>query len=97
VYRVKYLPSFEADLIEAEDYLFELSPPAVDKLTDKISKQIQSVTEHPFMYPVYPGFDDIRYMALPYQYLLFYMVDEEGKYIDVYRILRGMRDIPSLL
>ena len=97
MYKVKYLPSFENDLIEAEDYLFDRSPPAVDKLTDAINKQMQSVEEHPYMYPVYPGFDDIRYMALPYQYLLFYTVDKERKYIDVYRILRGMRDIPNLL
>ena len=95
--RVKYLPSFEVDLIEAEDYLFELSPPAVDKLTDAISEQILNAAEHPYMYPAYPGFDNLRYMTLPYQYLLFYSVDEDRNIVEVYRILRGMRDIPNLL
>ena len=97
MYKVKFLPSFEIDLIEAEDYLFEHSPPAVDKLTDAISEQILNVTEHPYMYPVYPGFEDLHYMVLPYQYLLFYTVDEGCKFVEVYRILRGMRDIPNLL
>ena len=97
MYKAKYLPSFEYDFIEAEDYLFELSPPAVDKLTDAINEQILNVVEHPYMYPVYPGFEDLRYMTLPYQYLLFYSVDEERKYVEAYRILRGMRNIPSLL
>lgn len=97
MYNVKYLPLFENDLIEAEDYLFERSPPAVDKLTDAISEQMQNVAEHPYMYPAYPGFDGMRYMTLPYQYLLFYSVDEERRSVEVYRILRGMRDIPNLL
>jgi plasmid stabilization system protein ParE len=97
VYKIKYLPSFETDLIEAEDYLFEHSPPAVDKLTDAINEQLLNVTEHPYMYAVYSEFEDLRYMILPYQYLLFYTVDEGRKYVEVYRLLRGMRDIPNLL
>ena len=97
MYNVIYLPSFENDLIEAEDYLYKHSPPAVDKLTGAISEQMLNVAEHPYMYPSYPGFEDLRYMTLPYQYLLFYTVDEERNYIEVYRILRGMRDIPNLL
>jgi len=97
VYRVKYLPSFDLDLIEAEDYLFELSSPAVDKLTDTISELMLNVAEHPYMYPVYPGFDNLRYMTLPYQYLLFYSIDEDSNIVEVYRILRGMRDISNLL
>jgi|GEM_PF-632183 len=97
VYSLRYLPSFDADLTEAEDYLFEFSLAAVDRLTEAIDKQITALAGHPFMYPVYGRNKKYRIAPLPYEYLCFYRIDEESKIIEVHRLLRGMRDISSLL
>ena len=97
MYRLKYLPSFDVDLIEAEAYLFEYSPAAVDKLTAAIIEKTAALTSHPFMYPVSKYDKNLRSIVLPYKYLLFYRVNETAQVIEIYRVLHGMRDIPNTL
>lgn len=97
MYKLKYLPSFDADLIEAETYLYEHSPAACDKLTEAVMEKTANLVEHPFMYPISVYDNSLRLIVLPYQYLLFYRVNEIDQVIEIYRILRGMRDIPNIL
>ena len=100
VYKPKYLPSFDADLAEAEDYLFEYSPPAADALAKTLDEQMVNLIDYPFMYPVYSGYvgnKEYRIMPLPYQFLCFYTVDEDDKIINMYRILHSTRNIPRIL
>lgn len=97
MYRLKYLPSFDLDLAEAEDYLYEHSPLACDKLTSAVAEKMATLPENPFVYPVYRLDDRFRLLVLPYQYLCFYRVDEDARIIAIHRLIRGMRDIPNLL
>ena len=97
MYRVRYLPSADLDMIDAEIYLYEYSPSAVDKLTEAVQKQTANLKDYPFMYPVYEKKPYFHLMPLPYEYLCFYHVDENSKTVEVHRILRGMRDIPNTL
>jgi len=97
MYSLKYLPSFDIDLSEAEDYLFSFSISAADRLTGAIDEQMTVLVDHPFMYPVYGRNKKYRFMPLPYHYLCFYCVDDESKKIHIHRLLRGMRDIQSIL
>ena len=100
MYNLKYLPLFDVDLAEAEDYLYEFSPAAVDRLTRAVDEQMVTLVEYPFMYPVYSGYvgkTEYRIMPLPYQFLCFYYVDEESKTINVYRVLHSSRNIQRML
>jgi len=97
MYRVEYLPLADTDIIEAEIYLHDLSPAAVERFTDAIDEKIENIIVHPLMYPVYKHDDRFRFVILPYEYLLFYHVDEDIKTLTVHRILRGMRDITNIL
>jgi plasmid stabilization system protein ParE len=97
VYRLEYLALADLDMAEAEDYLFEHSPSAYHKFREAIKKQEPLLANNPLMYQVYDGNSYFRHMALPYEYLCFYHVDEEAKLITIHRILRGMRDIPNVL
>ncbi|MCL2045645.1 MAG: type II toxin-antitoxin system RelE/ParE family toxin [Oscillospiraceae bacterium] len=97
MYKLRYLPSANLDMIEAESYLFEYSPPAADKLSLAFEENTDALIGHPFMYPVYRGNPYFRFITLPYEYLCFYHVDEEAKIINVHRVLHGMRDIQSIL
>ena len=97
MYKVEYLPEAITDILDARAYLHEFSPAAANKLAEAIEKRTEALTAFPLLYPVYDFDDSLRLMPLPYQYLCFYYVDEEAKTVKVYRVLRGMRDIPSLL
>lgn len=97
MHRLEYLESFYTDLVEAEDYLYEYSVSAVDKLTDAINVQLKILLDKPYMYPIYQHDKRFRFIVLPYQYLCFYRVDEDTNIITVHRILRSMQDIISIL
>jgi plasmid stabilization system protein ParE len=97
MYKLEYLPSATIDILEAEAYLYEFSPPAADKFTKAIAKQQLHLIDNPFMHRVYEEKPYFRCMLLPYQYLCFYHVDEDTETIIVHRVLRAMRDISSIL
>jgi len=97
MYRLEYLPSADRDMEEAENYLSEFSPAAADELAQAFKKQMESLLEFPLLHPVSKYDETLRCMLLPYRYLCFYHVDEDAKLIRVYRVLRGMRDIPNIL
>ena len=96
-YKLKYLPSSDLDMAEAEDYLYEYSPPAADKLALAFAQKTADLIDNPFLYPVYEPRPHYRCMTLPYKYLCFYHVDENSQTVEIHRVLRGMRDIPNLL
>ena len=97
MYKVEYLPLADTDIIEAEIFLCELSPAAVDKFTKAIDEKIGNIVVHPHMYQVYKYDERFRFIVLPYEYLLFYHINEDSKILTIHRILRGMRDIQSIL
>ena len=96
MYRLRYLPAAEDDLVEAESYLDELSHAAADKLSTVFEQKMDTLAGNPFMYTVYEAKPYFRCLPLPYEYLCFYHVDEDAKMINVHRVLRGMRDISNL-
>jgi plasmid stabilization system protein ParE len=96
-FKLEYLPSAERDILDAEAYLYDLSPSAADKFVDKIPDLTDLLCEHPFMCQVYLDDNYFRSMNLPYDYRLFYHVDEETETIKVHRVIHGMRDINKIL
>ena len=97
MYKLRNLPTADLDMLEAEAYLYEHSPPAADKLSVAFEQKTDALVENPFMYKVYEAKPYFRCIPLPYEYLCFYHVDEDAKIISVHRVLRGMRDIPNIL
>ncbi len=97
MYRLRYLPSADADMAEAEAYWNERSSAAADKLAEALLQKTETLISNPFMYKVYKERPYFRCMPLPYKYLCFYHVDDDAKVISVHRILRGMMDIENKL
>ena len=97
MYKLEYLPSAEADILEIDSYLYEHNPAAVDKFADSIEKLVEALAQHPFMSPVYEDDPYFRHMTLLYKYRLFYHVDEDDKVVRVYRILHGARDVREIM
>lgn len=97
MYRLRYLPSADLDMEEAETYWSEHHPLAADKLAEALEQKTDALTDNPFMYQIYEDRPYFRRINLPYGYLCFYHVDEDAKMISVHKILRGMRDIANIL
>ena len=97
MYRLEYLPSAQADILQIDAYLYEHSPAAADKFAESIERLTDTLLQHPFMFPVYEDNPYFRHMVLPYKYRLFYHLDEETGVIKIYRILHGMRDVSGIM
>ncbi len=97
MYRLRYLPSSDADMLKAEAYLSEFSLSAADKFARVFEQKTDALIDNPFLYRVYGPRPYFRCMPLLYQYLCFYHVEEDTEMISVHRILREMQDIPNIL
>jgi plasmid stabilization system protein ParE len=96
-YKLDYLPSAVADILDIDVYLYERSPAAADKFADDIEQLNETLTRYPFIYPVYEDDAYFRHMTLSYKYRLFYHVDEKSKIVKIHRVLHGMRDVKSIM
>lgn len=76
MYTLDYLPAAIIGILEAETYLNEHSPRAAEKFAEAVERQTDLLLEHPFMCSVSIHDETLRLMVLPYQYHLFYRVDE---------------------
>ena len=97
MYKPEYLPSAADDILEVEDYLFEIDPDVAEKFAEAIKKQVIVLAEYPLMYQIYEDNPYFRIMPLPYSYRLFYHVDDSNKVIKIHRVLHGMRDLGRIL
>ena len=97
MYRLEFLPSALADILDAEDYLFEFAPDVAEKFSAAIHHCAIMLTEHPFMYQIYDDNPYFRSMPLPYSYRLFYHIDETTASVKIHRVLHGMRNLGRLL
>ena len=97
MYKLEYLPLAEADILEIDRSLYELSPVAADKFAESIERLTETLLCYPLMFPVYEDNTYFRHMTLPYKYRLFYHVDEDCEIIKIYRVLHGMRDVKGII
>ncbi len=92
MYKVVYLPAARKQLIDAALYIaVELaSPDAAENLLAEVDEQIGKLSTHPYRFPVYPALysmkHEIRFFPVK-NYLVFYVVKEEQKTVEIWRFL----------
>jgi len=93
-FRIEYLPIAEKDLTEILEYILVDNPTAAQNLIDEIDKSISKLSHFPYMGSI-PK--DSRLILLNYRmlivsnYLVFYVVLDEEKVVEIRRILHGKR------
>ena len=92
MYSIEYFPFVRDDLREIENYLDEIDPGITDKVLIAIQESIQSLDEMPFRYPEYVYRPDYRVVSV-YNYMIFYVVAEDRKVVEVRRILHSARNL----
>jgi plasmid stabilization system protein ParE len=95
-YSVKLLGVAEDDLDEICEYLSRFYPGTVGRFLDTLEKSFDNVAHNPRMYQPYEWNKEYRRIVVG-DYLVFYKTDDNEKRVNVYRILRGKRNIPEYL
>jgi plasmid stabilization system protein ParE len=99
-FRIEHLPIAEKDLTDILEYIHIDNPAAALNLLDEIDKVILKLAYFPYMGHV-PK--DQRLILFNYRmlvvdnYLVFYVVLDEGKIVEIRRILHGKRKYDFLV
>jgi plasmid stabilization system protein ParE len=80
------------DFEDIEAYLSQYDESAVKRFFALLKKKIAILKDFPYSCPVYEDDPDYRKLVVG-DYLVFYMVDEDAKTVEIHRIFHGSRDI----
>lgn len=95
MHKIIYLPSAQADLLEAVEYLTTVldAPKAAADLLDEFDGAVQQIARFPYAHELYrtdrPMQDEIRKVPVK-NYVLYYAVFPD--YVEIHRFLHGRRD-----
>jgi plasmid stabilization system protein ParE len=91
-YRIRYLPETLTDKAEIKAYLSQYYESTVKGFFALLKKRINRLKRFPYSCPVYEDDPDYRKMIVG-DYLVFYVVNDETKIVEIHRIFHGSRDI----
>ena len=94
--RVIYLPKAISDQANIKTYLSQFYPGTNQRFFSLLKKKIARLKTYPYSCPVYEDDPDYRKLVVG-DYLVFYLVNEEAKIVEVHRILHGSLDISKHL
>ena len=90
------MPDAKDDLILIKTYLNQFYPGTTSRFITHLNKRVTQIKDFPFLCPVYEDDTDYRKLVVG-DYLVFYMVNEEKRFIEVHRIFHNSRNIKQLL
>ena len=102
MYEVVYLPTARKQLMDAALYIATelLSPDAAENLLTEVDEQVGKLCSHPYRHPVYPTLyamkHEIRFFPVK-NYLIFYVVKEELKTVEIWRFLHQRQNVNKRL
>ena len=96
MYPIKYLPDTIIDKEDIKEYLSQYYPDSAGRFFSRMRKRIAHIKKYPYSCPVYEGDPDYRRLVVD-DFLVFYMVRENPKSIEIHRIFHGSQDISRQL
>jgi toxin ParE1/3/4 len=91
-YKIKYLPETVTDREEIRDYLSQYYTSTVKEFFALLREKTAQLKDFPYSCPEYVDDPDYRRLIVG-DYLVFYMVNEDSKIVEIHRIFHGSRDI----
>ena len=95
-YRIKYLPDTVIDREEIKTYLSQFHGSTVKKFFVLLRRKTSQLKNFPYSCPVYELDTDYRKLVVG-DYLVFYMVNEEAKTVEIHRIFHETQNVKQLL
>lgn len=90
-YRVRYLSIANLDLMVIDEQLGAFLAKAA-RFFSILDKQAPQLADMPVMHPIYDDISLYRKMVV-LDYLVFYIVNETKKTVDIHRIINGKMDV----
>jgi len=91
-YRLRYMDDTVTDREHIKAYLSQFYPGTARKFFALLKKKTVRLKTFPYSCPEYEDVPDYRKLVVG-DYLVFYVVNEDAKTVDIHRILHGSRDI----
>ena len=91
-YRIKYLPDAVTDRNEIKSYLSQFYKSTANDFFALLKKKTAQLKDYPCSCPKYEDDPDYRVLVVG-DYLVFYMVDDGHKIVEIHRIFHGSKDI----
>lgn len=91
-YRIRYLPDAASDRDDIKEYLSQFYAGTAGRFFALLKQRTARLKEWPYSCPVYDDDPDYRVLVVG-DYLVFYIVDEDAKIVEVHRIFHAKMDI----
>ena len=91
-YRIKFLQDAVDDRDDIKAYLLQFDESTVQKFFALLKERIERLKTFPYSCPVYEDDTDYRVLVVR-EYLVFYVVDDVNKMVEVHRIFHESRNI----
>jgi len=91
-YRIKYLPDAAEDRNAIREYLSQYYESTVRNFFTLLKNRTTQLKAHPYSCPTYEHDPDYRVLVVR-DYLVFYIVKEDDKIVEIHRIFHKSRDV----
>ena len=95
-YRLKYMEDTIADRDKIKAHLSKFYPGTAKRFFSLLKKKTTRLKTYPESCPVYEDDPDYRRLVVG-DYLVFYMINDNAKTVEIHRILHGSMDISQHL
>jgi len=95
-YRLRFMEDTVTDREHIKAYLSQFYPGTVKRFFGLLKMKIARLKSFPYSCPEYDDVPDYRKLVVG-DYLVFYIINEDIKTVDIHRILHGSRDISKHL
>ena len=95
-YRIKFLSDTLTDREKIKAYLSQYHESTAINFFRLLKEKIARLKEFPYSCPVYEDDPDYRKLIVG-DYLVFYIVNEDGKAIEIHRIFHSSQDVGRYL
>jgi len=92
-YKVRYLPTMRRDVAEIKAYMSQFYESTFSNFMDKLRRSTSLLENMPYMDTVYKNY---RRLVVD-DYLVFYKIDEALKFVEIYRVIHGSKNIQKQL
>ncbi|NMA36750.1 MAG: type II toxin-antitoxin system RelE/ParE family toxin [Papillibacter sp.] len=95
-YKLKYLPASHQNLKDIISHLSKFYPSTAPKFVSNLRRCIDNLRTQPYMYSVYEDYPAYRHTVIG-DYILFYVVNEADRTVEIHRILHGKQNIQRII